>query len=61
MKQLLVHNLLLEGLLIKPNMITPGADSTEKKSAAEIAWYTVRTLGRTFVPAIQGIMFLSGG
>ena len=33
MKQLLVHQLLLEGLLIKPNMVTPGASSTEKKSA----------------------------
>ena len=42
-------------------MITPGSDSTEKKSAAEIAWFTVRTLARTFVPAIPGIMFLSGG
>ena len=61
MKQLLLHNLLLEGLLIKPNMITPGASCTEKKSAAEIAWFTVRTLSRTFVPAIPGIMFLSGG
>jgi len=61
MKQLLVHNLLLEGLLIKPNMVTPGSTSTEKKSAQEIAWFTVRTLARTFVPAIPGIMFLSGG
>jgi len=61
MKQLLIHNLLLEGLLIKPNMITPGSSCTEKKSAQEIAWFTVRTLARTFVPAIPGIMFLSGG
>lgn len=55
------HKLLLEGLLIKPNMITPGATSTEKKTAQEIAWLTVRTLSRTYVPAIPGIMFLSGG
>lgn len=61
MKQLIAHNLLLEGLLIKPNMITPGATCTEKKTAHEIAWYTVRTLSRTFVPAIPGITFLSGG
>ena len=61
MKQLIKHNLLLEGLLIKPNMITPGATSTEKRSAQDIAWYTLRTLSRTFVPAIPGIMFLSGG
>lgn len=55
------HKLLLEGLLIKPNMVTPGATSTEKKTAQEIAWMTVRTLSRTYVPAIPGIMFLSGG
>ena len=61
MRQLNLHNLLLEGLLIKPNMITPGSTSTEKRTAAEIAWYTVRTLSRTFAPAIPGIMFLSGG
>ena len=55
------QKLLLEGLLLKPNMVTPGATSGEKKSAAEIAWYTVRTLSRTIVPAIPGITFLSGG
>jgi len=27
------HKLILEGLLIKPNMVTPGAASTDKKSA----------------------------
>jgi fructose-bisphosphate aldolase class I len=61
MKQLIAHNLLLEGLLIKPNMITPGASCTEKKTAQEIAWFTLRTLSRTYVPAIPGITFLSGG
>lgn len=61
MKALIEHNLILEGLLLKPNMITQGADSTDKKTAAEIAWYTVRTLSRTIVPAVPGIMFLSGG
>ncbi|CDW83208.1 fructose-bisphosphate aldolase cytoplasmic isozyme-like [Stylonychia lemnae] len=55
------QKLLLEGLLLKPNMVTQGATSTDKKSAAEIAWYTVRTLSRTIVPAIPGITFLSGG
>jgi fructose-bisphosphate aldolase class I len=61
MKALIEHKLLLEGLLLKPNMVTPGADCPDKKSAAEIAWFTVRTLSRTIVPAVPGIMFLSGG
>jgi fructose-bisphosphate aldolase class I len=33
MRQLILHNCLLEGLLLKPNMITPGVDSAHKKSA----------------------------
>jgi fructose-bisphosphate aldolase class I len=60
-KALIDHHLILEGLLLKPNMVTPGATSTEKRSNADIAWYTVRTLSRTIVPAIPGITFLSGG
>lgn len=60
-RMLRTHNCLLEGLLLKPNMVTPGAECTEKKSAQEIAWLTVRTLSRSVFPAIPGIMFLSGG
>ena len=48
-------------MLLKPNMVTQGATHAEKKSAQEIAWYTVRTLSRSIVPAVPGIMFLSGG
>jgi len=33
MKALIEHKLLLEGLLLKPNMITPGSACTEKKTA----------------------------
>lgn len=61
MQSLLEHNILLEGMLLKPNMVTPGATCADRKTAAEIAWMTVRTLSRTMVPAIPGIMFLSGG
>lgn len=42
-------------------MVTPGASCSERKSAEEIAWFTVRTLSRTIVPALPGITFLSGG
>lgn len=47
-------------MLLKPNMVTQGATG-EKVSAQDIAWYTVRTLSRSIVPAVPGIMFLSGG
>ena len=42
-------------------MVTPGASCPDRKSPEEIAWYTVRTLSRTIVPALPGIAFLSGG
>jgi fructose-bisphosphate aldolase class I len=61
MAQLFLQNLLIEGLLLKPNMITPGADCKKRASSDEIAWNTVRTLSRTIVPALPGITFLSGG
>ena len=54
-------HVLLEGSLLKPNMITPGMDSKEKVTAQEIAWKTVRTLLRTIPGAMPGVMFLSGG
>ena len=52
---------LLEGILLKPNMITPGNDCKNKATHAEIAWMTVRTLLRIVPPAVPGIIFLSGG
>lgn len=54
---------LFEGMLLKPNMITPGTEfpDREKVSAEEIAWKTVRTLLRTLPGAVPGVTFLSGG
>ncbi|XP_068658528.1 fructose-bisphosphate aldolase 1, cytoplasmic-like [Aristolochia californica] len=54
------HKVLLEGTLLKPNMVTPGSDA--KKVAPEVvAEYTVRTLQRTVPAAVPAIVFLSGG
>jgi fructose-bisphosphate aldolase class I len=61
MKALIDQKCIIEGLLLKPNMITPGTDCPDRKSAQEIAWYTVRTLSRTIVPSLPAIVFLSGG
>ncbi|KAI3845030.1 hypothetical protein MKX03_019049 [Papaver bracteatum] len=54
------HHVLLEGTLLKPNMVTPGSDSP-KVTPEEIAEYTVTALRRTVPPAVPGIVFLSGG
>jgi fructose-bisphosphate aldolase class I len=55
------QHVLLEGSLLKPNMVTPGSEASCKASPEEIAKYTVRTLQRTVPPAVPGIVFLSGG
>ena len=60
-KALYDHHLLLEGLLLKPNMVRSGADAPQQASMAEVAAYTLRTLQRTIPPAIPGVTFLSGG
>lgn len=54
------QHVLLEGTLLKPNMVTPGSES-KKVSPEEVAKYTVQALQRTVPPAVPGIVFLSGG
>ncbi|KAK1583839.1 hypothetical protein Q3G72_027506 [Acer saccharum] len=54
------QHVLLEGTLLKPNMVTPGSDSP-KVAPEVIAEYTVTALRRTVPPAVPGIVFLSGG
>lgn len=54
------HHVLLEGTLLKPNMVTPGSDSP-KVSPDVVAEYTVRTLQRTMPAAVPAVVFLSGG
>lgn len=61
MKAMIDHNLIIEGTLLKPNMVTQGATAANQSSPQEVAWMTVRTLSRSIVPALPGITFLSGG
>lgn len=61
-KKLSDHHVLLEGMLLKPNMVRPGADNTDKDNTmAAIGKATVRVLQHTVPPAVPGITFLSGG
>jgi len=55
------HHVFLEGTLLKPNMVCPGADCTKKYTPADIALATVTVLQRTVPAAVAGITFLSGG
>ncbi|KAJ6673547.1 FRUCTOSE-BISPHOSPHATE ALDOLASE [Salix viminalis] len=54
------HHAILEGTLLKPNMVTPGSDAP-KVAHEVIAEYTIRALQRTVPPAVPAIVFLSGG
>ena len=60
-KALSDHHVMLEGTLLKPNMVRSGSDATVKATPAEIGLATVRVLQHTVPPAVPGITFLSGG
>merc|ERR1711879_414076 len=51
----------LEAVLLKPSMVTPGAQSGTKADAETIASTTLTALKRVVPPSVPGIMFLSGG
>jgi len=54
-------NVKLSGMLLKPNMVLPGKDSSVKATAEEIARLTVETFKETVPSGVPGIVFLSGG
>merc|ERR1712176_1251410 len=60
-KYLADQDVLFEGILLKPSMVTPGADNPNKCSPETVAEYTLKILNRRVPPAVPGIMFLSGG
>lgn len=50
------NNVIFEGILLKPSMVTPGAEHKEKASPETIAKYTLTMLKRRVPPAVPGIM-----
>ena len=52
---------LLEGIVLKPNMVIAGKKSPTRAGVAEVAERTVKILKRCVPPAVPGIAFLSGG
>jgi fructose-bisphosphate aldolase class I len=59
--QLQAHNVLLEGMLLKPNMVVSGKSCAQQASVDEVAAATLRCFRRTVPAAVPGIVFLSGG
>ena len=59
--QLHVQGVLLEAMILKPNMVLPGLACPVQESVQEVAAATLQSLLRTVPGAVAGIAFLSGG
>jgi fructose-bisphosphate aldolase class I len=59
--QLNCQRVLLEGMILKPNMVLPGLTCSRQASVDEVADATVNCLLRTVPAAVPVIAFLSGG
>jgi fructose-bisphosphate aldolase class I len=59
--QLYVQRVILEAMILKPNMVLPGSTCARQQTVDEVADVTVRCLLRTVPAAVPGIAFLSGG
>ncbi len=55
------QRVLLEGMVLKPNMVIAGKKSDKQASVEEVAEKTVIVLKRCVPAAVPGIAFLSGG
>ena len=55
------QRIVLEGTLLKPNMVLSGKDAPNRAGPEEVAEKTVACLKRTVPAAVPGMVFLSGG
>jgi fructose-bisphosphate aldolase, class I len=55
------QRVMLEGIILKPNMVLPGLGCAMQESVNEVADATVMCLMRVVPAAVAGIAFLSGG
>ena len=59
--QLNCQRVMLEGIILKPNMVLPGLSCADQPTVDEVADATVKCLLQTVPAAVPGIAFLSGG
>ncbi len=59
--QLYTQGVVLEGMILKPNMVLPGLRCPKQETVDEVADATVTCLKRAVPAAVPGIAFLSGG
>jgi fructose-bisphosphate aldolase class I len=59
--ELYTQGVMLEGLILKPNMVLPGLTCPTQEGADQVADTTLQCLLRAVPAAVPGIAFLSGG
>ena len=59
--ELYAQEVMLEGMILKPNMVIAGKKCPTQAGHQQVADMTVQTLKRCVPAAVPGIMFLSGG
>ncbi|MFY0636419.1 class I fructose-bisphosphate aldolase [Maricaulis maris] len=60
-RELFDQGVMLEGTILKPNMVISGTKNADRASAEEVADMTVQCLANCVPAAVPGIAFLSGG
>ena len=60
-EELILNNVDLSGVILKPNMILAGTDSKNQISSEETAEKTIKCLKESVPSEVPGIAFLSGG
>ena len=60
-RQLYSQRVVLEGMILKANMVLPGLTCSQQETADQVADATVTCLLRAVPAAVPGIAFLSGG
>lgn len=55
------HGVVLERMLLKPSMVTPGKSHTTQANPEQVAEATLHVFRRVVPAAVPGIVFLSGG
>ncbi len=59
--QLYTQGVMMEGMILKPNMVLPGLAGPKREAVEEVADATVNCLLRAVPAAVPAIAFLSGG
>lgn len=59
--ELAMQGVMIEGTLLKPNMVLSGIECPEQADVDEVAERTIAVFKRTVPAAVPGIVFLSGG